>query len=66
MYCQVLLPLVCVLVVLTCAAAQRPLVVAHRGASGKLPEHTREAYLEAIKEGAGELFAGGLEVVVST
>jgi glycerophosphoryl diester phosphodiesterase len=30
----------------------RPLVVAHRGASGALPEHTKEAYLEAIKEGA--------------
>lgn len=30
----------------------KPLVVAHRGASGLLPEHTREAYLEAIKEGA--------------
>lgn len=30
----------------------RPLVVAHRGASGKLPEHTKEAYLEAIREGA--------------
>lgn len=40
----------------SCLAAQitaeRPLVVAHRGASGKLPEHTREAYLLAIQEGA--------------
>jgi glycerophosphoryl diester phosphodiesterase len=26
--------------------------VAHRGASGQLPEHTREAYLEAIRLGA--------------
>ena len=33
-------------------AAEIPLVVAHRGASGKLPEHTKEAYLEAISEGA--------------
>lgn len=30
----------------------RPLVVAHRGASGPLPEHTIPAYQEAIKEGA--------------
>jgi glycerophosphoryl diester phosphodiesterase len=30
----------------------RPVVVAHRGASGPLPEHTMPAYLEAIKEGA--------------
>jgi hypothetical protein len=30
----------------------RPLVVAHRGASGPLPEHTLPAYLEAINEGA--------------
>lgn len=32
--------------------ASRPVVVAHRGASGPLPEHTLPAYLEAIKEGA--------------
>ncbi|WIA39867.1 hypothetical protein OEZ86_013312 [Tetradesmus obliquus] len=33
-------------------AAQRPFVVGHRGSSGKLPEHTKEAYLLAIQEGA--------------
>lgn len=32
--------------------SSRPLVVAHRGASGPLPEHTAPAYLEAIREGA--------------
>lgn len=30
----------------------RPLVAAHRGASGPLPEHTVPAYLEGIQEGA--------------
>lgn len=30
----------------------RPLVAAHRGASGLLPEHTVPAYLAAIQEGA--------------
>jgi glycerophosphoryl diester phosphodiesterase len=34
------------------AAAERPLVVAHRGASGLLPEYTKEAYLLAIQQGA--------------
>lgn len=33
-------------------SASRPLVVAHRGASGPLPEHTAPAYLQAIQEGA--------------
>lgn len=31
---------------------QRPLVVAHRGASGELPEHTLQAYQRAIERGA--------------
>ncbi|HYG85753.1 MAG TPA: glycerophosphodiester phosphodiesterase [Azospirillum sp.] len=31
---------------------QRPLVIAHRGASGYLPEHTLEAYAKAIEMGA--------------
>ena len=31
---------------------QRPLVIAHRGASGALPEHTLEAYLRALNDGA--------------
>jgi len=30
----------------------RPLVVGHRGASAKLPEHTAEAYTEAVAQGA--------------
>lgn len=30
----------------------RPLVIAHRGASGYLPEHTLEAYVLAIEQGA--------------
>ncbi len=30
----------------------RPLVIAHRGASGYLPEHTVEAYALAIDQGA--------------
>ena len=33
-------------------APSRPLVVAHRGASGYLPEHTLEAYARAIDQGA--------------
>jgi len=32
--------------------ATRPLNIAHRGSSGRLPEHTLEAYRLAIKEGA--------------
>ncbi len=31
---------------------ERPVVIAHRGASGYLPEHTLEAYKLAIKQGA--------------
>jgi len=31
---------------------QKPLVIAHRGASGTLPEHTLEAYAKAIEMGA--------------
>jgi glycerophosphoryl diester phosphodiesterase len=31
---------------------KRPLVIAHRGASGPLPEHTIPAYLRAINDGA--------------
>jgi len=34
------------------AAEPRPLVIAHRGASGLLPEHTLEAYALAIEQGA--------------
>ncbi|HEX9179062.1 MAG TPA: glycerophosphodiester phosphodiesterase [Burkholderiales bacterium] len=33
-------------------AAADPLVIAHRGASGALPEHTLEAYALAIEQGA--------------
>lgn len=32
--------------------ASRPLIIAHRGASGELPEHTLEAYDRAIAQGA--------------
>ncbi|MCU1514892.1 MAG: glycerophosphodiester phosphodiesterase, partial [Microbacteriaceae bacterium] len=32
--------------------ASHPLVIAHRGASGYRPEHTRSAYLLAIQLGA--------------
>jgi glycerophosphoryl diester phosphodiesterase len=31
---------------------KRPLVIAHRGSSGTLPEHTIQAYQRAIEEGA--------------
>ena len=31
---------------------QRPLIIAHRGASGTIPEHTQHAYEKAIAEGA--------------
>jgi glycerophosphoryl diester phosphodiesterase len=34
------------------AAADKPLVIAHRGASGYLPEHTLPAYFVAIEQGA--------------
>ncbi|MBP2157742.1 MULTISPECIES: glycerophosphodiester phosphodiesterase family protein [Asticcacaulis] len=36
----------------TAAERQKPLVIAHRGASGYLPEHTLPAYEMAIKMGA--------------
>ena len=32
--------------------ARRPLIIAHRGASGERPEHTRAAYQRAIDQGA--------------
>lgn len=34
------------------SAVQSPIVIAHRGASGYLPEHTLPAYLIAIEQGA--------------
>ena len=34
---------------------RRPWVIAHRGASGTLPEHTREAYLLAIQQASPDL-----------
>jgi len=34
------------------AADTRPLIIAHRGASGYLPEHTLEAYTLAVEQGA--------------
>ena len=34
------------------AAADRPIVIAHRGASGSRPEHTLAAYELAIQQGA--------------
>jgi glycerophosphoryl diester phosphodiesterase len=34
------------------AVAERPLVIAHRGASGWLPEHTIEAFRLALRQGA--------------
>lgn len=34
------------------AAAGRPIVIAHRGASGEVPEHTLAAYRLAIEQGA--------------
>jgi glycerophosphoryl diester phosphodiesterase len=34
------------------SASERPLVIAHRGASQYLPEHTMEAYRLAIRQGA--------------
>lgn len=36
----------------TKADGQRPIVIAHRGASGYLPEHTLAAYAVAIQQGA--------------
>lgn len=34
------------------AAAQSPLIIAHRGASGERPEHTMAAYALAVEQGA--------------
>lgn len=34
------------------AAPETPIIIAHRGASGDLPEHTIEAYFLAIEQGA--------------
>ena len=33
-------------------AVAQPLIIAHRGASGERPEHTRSAYELAIEQGA--------------
>ena len=35
--------------------SSQPLVIAHRGASGYFPEHTRSAYLAAIEQGANAI-----------
>ncbi len=39
-------------VILVSTAQTQPIVIAHRGASGYLPEHTLEAYALAIRQGA--------------
>lgn len=39
-------------VILVANAETQPIVIAHRGASGYLPEHTLEAYALAIRQGA--------------
>ena len=44
--------LVLILLIGTPALAQSPLVIAHRGASGERPEHTRAAYELAVEQGA--------------
>src|SRR5690554_6009201 len=40
----------------------RPLIIAHRGASGYRPEHTRSAFLLAIEQGADAI---EIDLVVS-
>ena len=47
-----LLTICCALVLAMPAAAQDFLIIAHRGASGELPEHTLAAYERAIDQGA--------------
>ncbi|MCA1711921.1 MAG: glycerophosphodiester phosphodiesterase [Actinobacteria bacterium] len=42
-------------------ASRRPLVIAHRGASGDAPEHTAAAYAAAVEQGA-DLIEGDLQV----
>jgi len=44
--------LIAVILLLGTPALAHPLVIAHRGASGERPEHTRAAYLLAIEQGA--------------
>ncbi len=45
--------ILCGLVLLTgTPALAQPLIIAHRGASGERPEHTRAAYELAIEQGA--------------
>jgi glycerophosphoryl diester phosphodiesterase len=39
-------------VILVATAQTQPIVIAHRGASGYVPEHTLEAYALAIRQGA--------------
>lgn len=40
------------LALMTVTAATRPIVIAHRGASGERPEHTIASYTRAIEQGA--------------
>jgi len=49
---SVTLLLVIVSVATTAASPPRPLIIAHRGASGHRPEHTLEAYRLAVEMGA--------------
>lgn len=44
--------LCCILTILQVSNASRPLVIAHRGASGYLPEHTLEAKVAAMTVGS--------------
>jgi len=49
---MVMRPFLAALLLLAAPAFAKPLVIAHRGASGHLPEHTLEAYKLAIDMGA--------------
>jgi glycerophosphoryl diester phosphodiesterase len=49
---RVLKLIVPLLLILTAAHAERPIIIAHRGASGYLPEHTMESKTLAYEQGA--------------
>lgn len=47
---------------MTEANARRPIVIAHRGASGERPEHTLAGYALAIAQGADFIEIGRAHV----
>lgn len=62
LHCRSVGPAIGIAILMTVAAdgEARPIVIAHRGASGYLPEHTLMAYAIAIEQGADFIEGDGV------